>query len=142
MRHIAAPWWFRPFAGAALLSSAPACVLVVAGAAVLLTLNLVAEDTVRSTIKDIAADKVYASACHVLEQQGKVTGKNAAAFTVDADVGAHHVKVSVIALEQNEVAIDVKARSLASLTPSPVTAREITVAILQDLGVPATPKYN
>lgn len=118
----------------------PGCLVVavgaVAAAGAVVAINATTEDTVRSELKDVAADKVYQTACTVLQRKGSLIAKRDEQREVEGDLGADHVRVSVWNLNEH-VVVEVKARQVIGALPSPNTAQAVTHDLLGDLGVAA-----
>jgi hypothetical protein len=113
------------------------CVAVAAGAIV--AVNVVNEDTVRSELKDLPAENVYAAALKVFQQRGTVRSQNADGMRLEGEVGSDHVEITIVKLEHT-VAMDVKARTMVDVVPATETAKNMTQSILQELGVTLAPE--
>jgi len=121
------------------LAAVPGCAVVIVGgvavaAGAVVAVNVTEKDTVRSEVKDIPADKVYAAALHVIETQGTVGNHNADGLRIEGDIGDDRVEIVVIPLEST-VALQVKARTLGGVFPASDTARNTNRDILKELGI-------
>ncbi|MEW6743443.1 MAG: hypothetical protein AB1486_11860 [Planctomycetota bacterium] len=126
----------------ALLLVLPGCGLLVAGVAVtggaLVAVNVTAEDTVRSELRDCEADAVYRAAYDVIAAKGWVRRTAESHREVEGEIGSDRVRVLVMSAS-DRVVLEVTARGLAEAIARPQRARDVTDSILDHLGVALAP---